>query len=242
MKITTRLSVIGMWVMVIVGLLATPATLAAQTAGPGDLPVITGGLPETIPIFPLPSATLFPNASHAFRIYEPRYRAMVVDAMKGNRIIGMVTLLPGFEADYEGRPPIEAIGCAGLITDYEALPNGEFNIVLGGLVKFRVLGDEDDSRIYRLARVEPLEEVLSDSDALALNDVRDQLESLLLSLTDQLGIVQPPAGVPDEQVVDELAQFLPFDPSNRQELLEEEGALARGRALVDLLEMFRRAR
>ena len=240
MKITTPLSVIGIWVMGIVGLLATPATLAAQTAGPGDLPVITGGLPETIPIFPLPSATLFPNASHPFRIFEPRYRTMVVDAMEGDRIIGMVTLRPGFEADYEGRPPIDLIGCAGVITDYEVLPNGEFNIVLGGLVKFRVLGEEDDSRIYRLARVEPLEEVLNERDALALGDVRDDLESLLLMLTDRLGLVQPPAGVPDEQVVDELSQFLPVT-MNRQELLEEEGALARGRALVDILQRFRRA-
>jgi uncharacterized protein len=239
---TQRLSVIGVWVTALACSLATPANLAAQTAGTGDLPVLTGGLPETIPIFPLPSASLFPNASHPFRIYEPRYRTMVVEAMKGNRIIGMTTLRPGFEADYEGRPPLETIGCAGLITDFEALPNGEFNIVLGGLVKFRVVDEEDDSRIYRLARVEPMEEVLNDQDALALGELRQELESLLLTLTDQLGIVQPPAGVPDEQVVDELAQFLPIDPSYRQELLEERGALERGRAIVDILERLQRAR
>jgi len=242
MKVTTRISVIGIWLTVIAGVLATPATLAAQSTTTSDLPVLAGGLPETIPIFPLPSASLFPNASHPFRIYEPRYRTMVVEAMKGDRIIGMVTLQPGFEADYEGRPPIEPIGCAGLITDYEALPNGEFNIVLGGLVKFRVLDEEDDSRIYRLARVEPMEEALNERDALALSDVRHQLESLLLALTDRLGIVQPPAGVPDEQVVDELAQFLPGNASNRQELLEEQGALERGRALVDILERLQRER
>ena len=237
-----RLAVIGIWVTALACSFAAPTTLQAQTPGTGDVPAMTGGLPETIPIFPLPNATLFPNASHAFRIYEPRYRTMVVEAMKGNRIIGMTTLRPGFEADYEGRPPIEAIGCAGLITDFEPLPNGEFNIVLGGLVKFRVLDEEDDSRIYRLARVEPMDEVLTDQDARALGEVRQELESLLLALTDRLGIVQPPAGVPDEQVVDELAQFLPMDPSNRQELLEEQGALERGRALVEILERIRRAR
>ena len=240
MKITLRLSVLGICLMGTASVLATPATLAAQSTNTSDLPVITGGLPETIPIFPLSSATLFPNASHPFRIFEPRYRAMVVDAIEGNRIIGMVTLQPGFESDYEGRPPIESIGCAGLITDYEELPNGEFNIVLGGLVKFRVFGEEDDSRIYRLARVEPLEEGLNERDALALSDVRDELESLLLSLTDRLGLVQPPAGVPDEQVVDELSQFLPVT-MNRQELLEKEGTLARGRALIDILQRLRRA-
>ena len=242
MAITPRLSIIGISLMGVAGLLVAPATLAAQSTTTSDLPVLAGGLPETIPIFPLPSASLFPNASHAFRIYEPRYRTMVVEAMKGNRIIGMTTLQPDFEADCEGRPPIERIGCAGLITDFEALPNGEFNIVLGGLVKFRVLEEEDDSRIYRLARVEPIEEVLNERDALALSNVRFQLESLLSALTDRLGIVQPPAGVPDEQVVDELSQFLPIDPSYRQELLEERGALERGRAVVDILERLRRAR
>ena len=86
---------------------------------------------------------------------------MVADALKGNRIIGMVMLQPGHEAEYEGRPPIFPIGCAGLITDFEQLPDGRYNIVLGGLVKFRVIG-EDNSRLYRLARVETIPEVLDD--------------------------------------------------------------------------------
>ncbi len=218
----------------IAGLLCTPAVLAAQSAGTGDRPV-AGGLPAMIPIFPLQSATLFPNASHAFHIFEPRYRAMVADALKGDRIIGMVMLQPGYEADYEGRPPIVPIGCAGLITDYEELPDGRYNIVLGGLIKFRVTG-EDDSRTYRLARVEALPEVLNEKDTIALGDQRQQLESLLLALSDRLGILQPPAGVPDEQVVDELSQYLPIDPLSRQRLLEQDGALSRAIALVEMLE------
>ena len=194
-----------------------------------------GGLPETIPIFPLPSATLFPNASHAFRIFEPRYRAMIADALEGNRIIGMVMLQPGFEADYEGRPPIVPIGCAGLITAYEELPDGQYNIVLGGLVKFRVTG-EDDSRVYRLAHVEALPEVLNEKDALALGEERQRLEGLLLALSGRVRFGEPPAGVPDEQVVDELSQYLPIDPLSRQHLLEQEGALARARVLIEMLE------
>ena len=160
---------------------------------------------------------------------------MVTDALEGDRIIGMVMLRPGYEADYEGRPPIEPIGCAGLITDYEALPDGRFNIVLGGLIKFRVTG-EDDSRAYRLAHVEALPEVLNLKDTLALGDERQRLEALLLSLTDLLGTLQTPAGVPDEQLVDELSQYLPIAPPNRQRLLEQEGPLARARILVEMLE------
>ena len=161
----------------IAGLLCAPTVLAAQTADTSDRPV-AGGLPATIPIFPLQGPTLFPNASYLFHIFEPRYRAMVADALKGDRIIGMVMLQPGYEADYEGRPPIASIGCAGLITDYEELPDGRYNIVLGGLIKFRITA-EDDSQTYRLAHVEAVPEVLNEKDAVALSDQRQRLESLI---------------------------------------------------------------
>ena len=222
----------------IAGLFCTPGTLRAQSVGADSRPGIgatAGGLPATIPIFPLQDATLFPNASHAFHIFEPRYRAMVTDALKGDRVIGMVMLQPGYEANYEGRPPVFPIGCAGLITDYEELPDGRFNIVLGGLVKFRVTG-EDDSRPYRLARVVAVPEVLDAKEVIALGKERQRLEFLLRALFDRLGIEPPPAGAPDEQVVDELSQYLPMDPLGRQSLLEQGDALSRAAALIGLLE------
>src|SRR5688500_16208434 len=114
-------------------------------------------LPPVIPIFPLPNAILFPNVFLPLHIFEPRYRTMVTDALAGDRIIGMVLLKPGFEADYEGRPPIFTLGCAGVISHSEPLADGRFNIVLRGLEKFRVEG-EDQSRAYRLAQVEPVPE------------------------------------------------------------------------------------
>ena len=218
----------------IAGVLCTPSVLSAQSAGTDNPPVLAG-LPATIPIFPLPEATLFPNASHTFNIYEPRYRAMVADALKGDRIIGMVMLQPGHEAEYEGRPPIFSIGCAGMITDYEELPDGRFNIVLGGLVKFRVTG-EDASRAYRLARVAVVPEAMDAKETLALGQVRERLEALLSALSGRLGIGRPPPGLPDEQVVDELSQYLPIEPVARQHLLEQDDPLARAMALIDLLE------
>ena len=229
MKARTLTCVLG-----IAGLLCMPASLAAQAAAVGGEPN-TGGLPATIPIFPLEGPTLFPNASYPFRIFEPRYRAMVADALKGDRIIGMVMLQPGYEADYEGRPPIASIGCAGLITDYEELPDGQYTIVLGGLTKFRITG-EDDSRTYRLAHVEAVPEVENEKDIIALGEQRQRLESLLLALSGRLRIPEPPAGVPDEQVVDELSQRLPIDPVSRQHLLEQDGPLARAIVLIEMLE------
>ena len=215
-------------------LLGLTGPVDAQVTDSGVSPA-AAGLPPVIPIFPLPDAALFPNATHPFHIFEARYRTMIGDALKGNRIIGMVMLQPGFESDYEGRPPIFPVGCAGLITAYEALPDGRYNIMLGGLVKFRVTA-EIDGRPYRLAQVTPIPETLSAQEASALRQERERLEQLLNALYEQLGAEQPLPGVPDEQVVDELAQALPMPRLDRLRLLEQESPLARARTLSSLLE------
>ena len=99
-------------------------------------------LPSEIPLFPLPETSLFPRVSRPFLIYEPRYREMIADALKGDKVIGMVRLRPGFEKDYEGRPPIYGVGCAGTIEKYEQLPDGRYVILLRGLTTFRIVSEE----------------------------------------------------------------------------------------------------
>jgi len=215
-----------------------PAMPGAQAPAPEARP---GGLPAVIPIFPLEGATLFPNGSYPLHIFEPRYRAMIADALTGDRIIGMVMLEPGHEAEYEGRPPIFPIGAAGLITDSELLPDGGYNIVLGGLVKFRVTG-EDQSRAYRLARVAAIPEPLDDKKTAALTGARKRIESLLDAIADRLAVGQPPPGMPDETLVDLLSQYLPMERLERQRLLEREDPLARAAVLIDLLEKLVAAR
>jgi Lon protease-like protein len=217
----------------LVGLLSVPGAAWAQPATPAKVPG-AGVLPPTIPIFPLPDAMLFPNVSRPLHIFEPRYRAMVADALKGDRIIGMVTLRPGYEADYEGRPPVYPIGCAGVITDVEELPDGRFAVVLRGLLKFRVTG-EDKSRAYRLARVEAMPELLKDEERVVLRKQRQRLEALLASIAP--GSEPPPPKIPDDEVVNVLAQYLDLDPIDRQDLLERDGALSRSQALIDLLDL-----
>jgi Lon protease-like protein len=194
-------------------------------------------LPPTIPIFPLPNAVLFPNVFLPLHIFEPRYRTMVNDALSGDRIIGMVLLRPGHEAEYEGRPPIFPVGCAGVITHAERLGDGRFNIVLRGMERFRVAG-EDDCKPYRIARVSALPEVVPDADKAELRRHRHRLEALLAAAMERSGSEPrfPPA-VPDEDLVNALAQYLELDPLERQALLEREGVLARCRALIELLEI-----
>src|SRR5579871_1913359 len=112
---------------------------------------------DLLPLFPLPNVVLFPNVFLPLHIFEPRYREMVGDVLKSDRLIGMVLLRPGWERDYEGRPPVYPIGCSGVITHVERLADGRYNIVLRGVERFRVL-EEDHAKVYRRAVVEPLRE------------------------------------------------------------------------------------
>ena len=194
-------------------------------------------LPPTIPIFPLPTAVLFPNVFLPLHIFEPRYRAMVGEALDGDRIIGMVLLRPGWESDYDGRPPIYPIGCAGLVTFAERLKDGRFNIVLRGLQKFRV-ADEDHSRSYRLSRVDTIMEPVTETDRTSLQAARRRLEALLVPQPEGRG-AEPkvPPTMPDEDLVNALAQYLELEPVEKQALLERESLLARCESLIELLEM-----
>jgi Lon protease-like protein len=195
-------------------------------------------LPSTIPIFPLPNVVLFPNVFLPLHVFEPRYREMVTDALAGDRIIGMVLLQPGYEHDYDGRPAVYRIGCAGVVTHSETLADGRYNMVLRGLEKFRIL-DEDTSHVYRLANVEPLPEIITaGEDREKLRRQRQRLEALLAAAVERGGADPKfPPSVADEDLVNALAQYLALEPVERQALLEREGISARCQGLIELLEM-----
>jgi uncharacterized protein len=193
-------------------------------------------LPATIPIFPLPNVVLFPNVFLPLHIFEPRYRAMVKDALVSDRIIGMVLLRPGFESNYAGRPPVYPIGCAGLITHSEPLQDGRFNIVLRGLEKFRMTGEET-GQPYRVAQVEALAETVTDNDKAQMHQHRRRLEHLLAAAMEHRTDSKLSPNVPDDDLVNALAQYLALEPIERQALLECNGVLSRCGALIELLEM-----
>jgi Lon protease-like protein len=209
-------------------LLCMPFALQAQTI---PVPVRgTDSLPETIPIFPLDDVFVFPNILLPLNIFEPRYREMVADALKGDRVIGMVQLRPGYEPNYEGRPPVFGIGCAGVITQVDQLPDGRYTILLRGLVKFRILS-EDQSRPYRLARVEPIPEEPDEKERAALTRQRERLIALMPSAAEPV-----PREISDEDVINALSQYSRIDAVQRQDLLELNGPLLRSEALIKLLE------
>ncbi len=211
---------------------AVLALLTTAGAASAQAPI---ALPETIPIFPLEDVMLFPGMSVPLHIFEPRYRAMVADALKGNRMIGMVELRPGYEKDYERSPSIFPVGCAGVITDVKALPNGEYDIVLKAFTKFRVTREEA-SKPYRIAHVTAIPELLADTDKAALHAQRLRLETLVAAARGRIPVPQIPPGAADEEVVNGVAQYSDLDPLDRERLLERDGVLSRAAALIDLLE------
>ena len=191
---------------------------------------------ELLPLFPLPNVVLFPNVFLPLHIFEPRYRAMTADALADDRVIGMVLLRPGWELDYAGLPPIYPIGCSGVIAHAERLPDGRYNIVLRGLDRFRIVR-EDNDRDYRRAIVESAPEPpLTAEDRQALHHFRSKLESILARHA-HAPDSKIPAAMPDEDLVNALAQYLDLEPLEKQALLEEPGLRARAASLVELLEM-----
>ena len=194
-------------------------------------------LPSEIPIFPLPNVVLFPSALLPLHIFEPRYRAMVADALESERLIGMVMLRPGWEPHYDKAPEVYPIGCAGFITHADQLPDGRFNIMLRGLEKFRILSERagrQGAERYRIARVEAIKEVKSGATA-ASHAARQRLEKVIARKLHKHDHDFIPKDVPDADLVHAIAQHL--EPLEKQALLECNSLLERCEALIELLEM-----
>ncbi len=213
---------VGGWLAA--AIIAIPSTAAPQTP-----------LPDTIPIFPLEDVMLFPGMSVPLHIFEPRYKAMIADALKGNRIIGMVLLRPGYEKDYERSPSVFQVGCAGVINEVEQLPNGEYNITLGALTKYRITREEA-SKPYRVAHVTPIADPIADADTAALHARRQRLEALIRESGGRTGVRAAPDGISDEGLVNGISQLAHIDELDRESLLEQPTPLARANTLIAILE------
>ena len=187
-----------------------------------------------LPLFPLPNVVLFPNVFLPLFIFEDRYRAMVRDALAGDRIIGMV-LLRGELEQGAPVPRIYDVGCSGLITHMEPAGEGRSNIVLRGLERFRIIA-EDHSRLYRQATVESLPEPTLDDDVLRSH--RERLEALLDQRLSAKGSeTWMPSQMADGDLVNALSQYLELGSVEKQALLERDGTMERCQSLIDLLEM-----
>jgi Lon protease-like protein len=196
-------------------------------------------LPIAIPVFPLDGALLLPHAQLPLQIFEPRYIAMVDDAMAGERIIGMVQTRPGGDPE---RPELQPVGCAGKITTFSETADGRYLITLTGLSRFAVREELTSPTPYRQARVdflsyeEDLKAIADDEEGFdrlrLLGALKDYLERRALDVDWETA-----KAAPVEALINSLAMALPFDPAEKQALLEAPGLDERRDTLVALMEI-----
>lgn len=191
-----------------------------------------------LPLFPLPSAVLFPRTHMPLHIFEPRYRAMMEDIMQGEQKFGFAQLREGFENDYFGSPPIYRTITAARVLCADRLEDGRWNLIAEGIERCLVL-EETQKDPYRIARVEPLAESIDPrhrEECIALArqvaEVAERLATQLNEgrrvLTNLVNIHQHPA-----VIADVVAAMLVADPYARQSILDEPNVHRRLR-LVDV--------
>jgi Lon protease-like protein len=202
--------------------------------GPADCP-------QTIPLFPLPGALLLPRGQMPLNIFEPRYVAMIDDALKSHRVIGMVQ--PDADAPEQARPvpPLYRTGCIGRITQLAETGDGRYLLTLTGVARFAILEELKVLTPYRQAHVD-YQDFARDFEARAGEDAVDRA-ALLRALKefaaanelkiDWKGVNE----APNEALVNALSMMAPFGVKEKQALLESPDLKARAEMLVAITEM-----
>ena len=208
----------------------------SPSTGPGDIldPV---SIPKVIPLFPLPNLVFFPRTYVPLHIFEPRYREMVQAAAASHRMVGMVLLKEGWEADYEGTPAIFAMGCVGRMMNVQRLSDGRSNILLQGLRRFEIQ-HEVGAESYRQGRI-----VLKDlfqPDAALPTEIRREIVKVVAGFIrnreDGVALsAMLKQQIHDDVLVQNLSFALDFTPLEKQFLLESDSLIQQGRRLLDLL-------
>ncbi len=197
-------------------------------------------MPDAIPVFPLAGALLLPRRPLQLNIFEPRYLAMIDDALSGDRLIGMIQPSAGEEAS-DRKPELCAVGCAGRLVQFAEIGDGRCMISLHGVARFRVTGEAGSGDPYRIARVKfsDFESDFHEGEGESLVD----REGLLLALRkfaeankfriDWDDIEQ----ASNEALVNGLSMISPYSAKEKQALLEAADLKARAEMLVAITQM-----
>ena len=199
----------------------------------------TADLPQLIPVFPLDGALLLPGGELPLQIFEPRYLNMIDDAIASERIIGMIQPAP--RAVEQQKPPLSAVGCAGRITSFAETDDGRYLITLTGMARFRVVRELEIALPYRKVEAEFgdfADDLQAPGAAYAID--RTRLTKALRRYVEVNGYQVDWSAVDDaapEVLVNAVATLCPFEPAEKQALLETVRLDERCAALVTLLEL-----
>jgi Lon protease-like protein len=179
-------------------------------------------------VFPLHGVSILPGTPAPFHVFEPRYKALVGDALEGDRILAVPSLFGKADA-HALRPPLKAICGAGFIETFDRYEDGRFDVVLRGLARVRLVEELPPTRLYREFKAEVLDDVLPAGGVRALQGELEALRQLVYELSTKL---PPESGAPQlaeavaqmkdpSAIVDLVAAAAVSDPDDRQEVLEE---------------------
>ncbi len=198
-----------------------------------------GALPQDFPVFPLAGALLLPHGKLPLNIFEPRYLAMVEDALAGQRMFGMIQP-DGHQPPVETGPAMFGVGCLGRLSSFSETDDDRFLISLTGLIRFDVKTELPLRRGYRrvVADFAPYEQDL-EPPASALPQRAALVEALRTYFTVNGFDANWEAieGMADDELVVTLSMICPFDPVEKQALLEAVDPSARAATLLMLLKM-----
>jgi len=192
-----------------------------------------------VPVFPLAGALLFPRNQLPLHIFEPRYRAMVRDALASDRLIAMVQ-----PRDEEEPPALFEIGCIGHIGACEELEDGRFNIVLEGLSRFRIAREAEVDTLYRQVDADRSGFDEDEDDVVLGLAQRAEVEREARRYADALGYMiewEQVTRLDDEMLVNGIAQIAPLDTGSKQALLEAPDLAVRADLLVQFMQFQRMA-
>jgi Lon protease-like protein len=133
-------------------------------------------------LFPLPNLVLFPHVIQPLHIFERRYVEMLLDAIEDDRLIAMSLLQSGWEADYEGRPPLAPVACLGRVVTWQAQGSARYNLLLLGIQRVRILHELPAARSFREAEVE----ILPDQYPPQTEELRPALHHKLVATFERL--------------------------------------------------------
>jgi Lon protease-like protein len=190
--------------------------------------VLPAGIPEAIPVFPLPDHVLLPGSPSPYRIFEPRYRGLMeylLELPEAERWLAIPQLVPGSDVPYGGSPPFHAVGTVARLLESQRNPDGTFHIIVGDGVRCR-LEELPSSMAFRLARAEPWADQPSDVPAAQIAASLEALRQVVAALAQALGpaarglsALACEKGQRDVTVF-RLGSVLIQHPQRRQEFLE----------------------
>jgi Lon protease-like protein len=195
-------------------------------------------LPAEIPVFPLAGALLLPRTDLPLNIFEPRYLEMFDDAMRHNRIIGIIQPKPDDQSD---TPDLELIGCAGRLASYSETPDNRLLVTLSGVARFKMKSEIKTAKPYRIIKADYRPFAIDFATAASAASVnrqavlrafRDYLEANNMT-TDWNEVEQ----VNTETLVNTLSLMAPYPASDKQALLEARDLKSRADMLIALTEL-----